>query len=446
MCFFEGLDKENIRWFVLRGYQGLPDHNPSKDVDIMIEVGKESKAAEILHETFREAGLTHIHSDAFGHIHCYIGINAEEKFAIHIDLVEGYISKGFEVLTFDELYQHVVKYNGINVLDDFMNGMMLLIYKIFGYRNAKLKQSYQDDIAKTAETYEQEFRESLKKLVGDELTNRLCELIAKKDFCGVIALEREFTRKLKHYTFFKRPFTTIKYVCEFFMQKVCRIVFNYRKYAKTFAVIAPDGTGKTTFLDSLIELMNFYYVNDGNDNRFHVYHFRPEIMPNLGKVGERAGVMKQDVDFTNPHRSKPANPISSLFRISYYTLDYILGWQKCVRNDVHYDRYTVFDRYSYDFIVDPLRTKLNLPESVRRFFVALTPQPKIVFVLDADPEIIFARKQELELDEIRRQVDEYRKLAKRKPSRFKVISAEKTPDEMAEEAAHILLGTYTNKL
>lgn len=93
----------------------------------------------------------------------------------------------------------------------------------------------------------------------------------------------------------------------FWFQKANRILFNYKKYAKTFAVMAPDGTGKTTFLDALLEQLCFYYVNVPEDNRFSVYHFRPSILPNLGAVGEKAGVMKQDTNFTDPHRSKPAN-------------------------------------------------------------------------------------------------------------------------------------------
>ena len=210
--------------------------------------------------------------------------------------------------------------------------------------------------------------------------------------------------------------------------------------------MAPDGTGKTTFLEALLKELNFYYVNDENDNRFHVYHFRPSILPNLGAVGEKAGVMKQDTDFTNPHRSKPANPLSSLIRISYYTLDYIIGWQKCVRNDVHYDRYSVFDRYSYDFIVDPRRTKLNLPESIRTFFVKLTPQPGIVFVLNAKPETVYVRKQELPLEEIERQAKMYKKVAESNKKRFVMIDAEQKPEEMAEQAIHYIMNKYTEKI
>lgn len=445
-CFLEQLSNNGIRWFILRGYEGLPNANPSKDVDIMVEVGQEKKACKLLKETFSEFGLKYFYSVTYGHAHCYLGMELTTQFSIHIDLIEGYISKGYEVFTFDELYQHVIPYNGMNVLDDLMNGIMLLVYKIFGYHHAKLKHAYQADIFKAQQEYPEEFHDILLKIAGDELGIKLNDLITQKDFDAVVALEPEFTKALKKYTFKIRPWSTIRYSAEFLWQKVSRIIFNYKKYAKTFAVMAPDGTGKTTFLEALLKELNFYYVNDENDNRFHVYHFRPSILPNLGAVGEKTGVMKQDTDFTNPHRSKPANPFSSLIRISYYTLDYIIGWQKCVRNDVHYDRYSVFDRYSYDFIVDPMRTKLNLPESVRKFFVKLTPQPKIVFCLDASPDVIYKRKQELSLEEITRQISEYRKLANTDTERFKVINAEQTPEEMAREAAAIVIGRYTEKL
>lgn len=440
------LEKNKIRWFILRGYEGLPNSNPSKDVDIMIETGKIKQAESIIKNVFASEGLEYFYPTVFGHAHCYLGMNTKNLFSIHIDLIEGYVSKGFEVFTFDELYKHTVDYNGIIVLDDLMNGIMLVVYKIFGYHNAKLKPAYQKDILKAQQNYPKEFESILKKIAGEKLGERLNTLISNSSFDEVVALEPQFTKALKRYTFKARPIKTIAYSCEFLFQKISRIVFNYKKYAKTFAVMAPDGTGKTTFLESLIALMKFYYVNDKSDNRFHVYHFRPEILPNLGEVGEKAGVMKQDTDFTNPHRSKPANPLSSLVRITYYTLDYIIGWQKCVRNDVHYDRYTVFDRYSYDFIVDPGRTKLNLPEGVRKFFVKLTPQPKIVFTLDASPEVVYSRKQELTLEEIDRQRNKYLKLAESNKKRFKIIDAEREPSVMATEAVEILLKQYTEKL
>ena len=110
----------------------------------MIEVGKEKCARELLKQSYKENGMTRIHCVQFGHTHCYIGTSTENTIAIHIDLIEGYISKGYEIFTFDELYSYVIKYNGMFILNDFMNGIMLVVYKIFGYHHAKLKQCYRD--------------------------------------------------------------------------------------------------------------------------------------------------------------------------------------------------------------------------------------------------------------------------------------------------------------
>lgn len=444
--FFAGLNKRNIRWFIIRGFEGLPNNNPSKDVDVMVEVGKGKEAEKILIASYKRAGLTNLHSDTFGHIHCYVGMNIEQRVSIHIDLVEGYISKGYEVLTFDELYKHVINYNGMNVLDPFMNGVMLIVYKIFAYNKTKLKDAYQTEIYDIYKKHPEQLYSLLEKMTNPSLANEMCNHINKKDFDGLVNHEPEFTKALKKYTFRKRPLKTIYYICEFLMQKIIRIIFKYKSYAKTFAVVAPDGAGKTTFLDNLLSDLSFFYVQRIEDGRFHVYHFRPSILPNLGAVGEKTGVMQQDKNFTSPHRAKVSNPLSSLFRISYYTLDYIIGWNKCVRNDVHYDRYSVFDRYSYDFIVDPRRIRIGLPRKIREFFVSLTPKPDLVFYLDASPETIFSRKQELTYDEIKNQISIYRELSKKDKKRFIVLDAEKKPEDLSDEATKIILERYTEKL
>ena len=444
--FFKQLNSESIKWFIVRGYEGLPDKNNSKDVDVIVEIGKEKKAAEILKKVFKVNGLEYLHKDKFGHITCYIGMSLKKQMSIHIDLIEGYVSKGYEVFSFDELYKHVIKYNDLFVLDEYMNGVMLLVYKIFGYKRPMLKDSYIKEIKESFSKYEKEFKEIFDKLLGKELSKKIIEFIKNDNFEEILKLEPKFTKNIKKYTFYKRPLKTIKYKIEFYCQKINRIIFNYRKYAKTFSVMAPDGTGKTTFLDNLIESLNFYYVNNPKDNRFHVYHFRPGLLPNLGELGEKAGIMEQDKDFENPHRSKPANPISSFLRCSYYVLDYIVGWQKCVRNDVHYDRFSIFDRYCYDIIVDPLRTKLNLPKFIRKFLTFFIPKPKIVFYLEASPDVILSRKKELTREEIVSQTAEYKNIVKTNKKRFKTISAEKTVDEMVDEALKIILNEYTERI
>ena len=438
-------EEKNIRYFVLRNYEKLPEQNIGKDVDIIVEPSRLKEAKRILKSIYRNNGLLYYDEAVFDRLNCTHGMGLENHTGIHIDLIGGYLVRGYEIYTFEELYAHTKWYNGFCVLDEFFDGIMLFIYKQFGYGTPKLKEKYKDGIYNTYKKYSKEFQQEIARITSLTFAERTMGYIERKDFDAVLACSKELNKKLKIYAKKKAYVRTMGRRIRFLFNRLDRAVFRYRKFTRAFAVLAPDGTGKTTFLDALIKELNHYYVSGEKDGKFHVYHFRPTILPNLGAVGEKAGVMEQDKDWTNPHRNKPANPLSSLIRIAYYTMDYLIGWQKCVRKDVHYDRFSVFDRYSYDFIVDTLRTKLGLPKWVRRFFVRLTPQPKIVFVLQAAPDVIYERKQELTREEIERQLNVYGELAETH-KRFYTINAEQTPEKMANEAMKVILEQYAEKL
>lgn len=441
----ERFKENNIRYFVLRNYQNLPEQNIGKDVDIIVEPNKLKEAKKILKNVYAENNLVYYDEAVFDKLNCMHGMGVDNQTGIHIDLIGGYYVKGHQIYTFDELYQHTKWYHGFCVLDEFFDGIMLLVYKQFGYSKPKLKQSYRDTISSAYAKYTQQFETEIARITSEHLAAKICQCIKENDYDKLIGYSPELNKQLRAYARRKSFIINLAGKCRYIWQRIDRVVLRYRKYTRNFAVLAPDGTGKTTFLDALIKELNAYYVSGENDGKFHVYHFRPNILPNLGALGEKAGVMEQDKDWTNPHRGKPANPISSLLRIAYYTFDYIIGWQKCVRSDVHHDRFSIFDRYSYDLIIDPIRTKLGLPKWIRKFFVRITPQPKIVFVLDADPEVIYARKQELSKEEINRQIGEYRKLAN-SHKRFRVINAEQLPEQMAKQALKIILEQYTEYL
>ena len=153
--------------------------------------------------------------------------------------------------------------------------------------------------------------------------------------------------------------------------------------------------------------------------------------------------MKEDTNFTVPHRSKPANPFSSFLRMAYYWLDYRLFVPLIVRRNAKWDFVTVFDRYIYDFLVDPHRSRINLPYWIRKCFAATVPQPRLVFILYADADTIYARKPELPRDEIERQLREYLRLAG-SSSRFVLLDASQTPEQLTDQAVSCILKNFSN--
>ena len=95
----------------------------------------------------------------------------------------------------------------------------------------------------------------------------------------------------------------------------------------------------------------------------HVYfHFRPMLFGNLGEVAHSAGI-KKDVDrnFDKPHRGGKTGILSSLVRLGYYSVDYILGYFLRVKPVTRITRLAIFDRYYTDIICDSRRIRIYLP-------------------------------------------------------------------------------------
>ena len=70
-----------------------------------------------------------------------------------------------------------------------------------------------------------------------------------------------------------------------------------------------------------------------------------------------------------PHESEPSGWIGSFFRLAYYTIDYVFGyWIKVRVSIAKQPCLFVFDRYFFDNIIDPRRSRLSLPTWVVQIF------------------------------------------------------------------------------
>ena len=171
-------------------------------------------------------------------------------------------------------------------------------------------------------------------------------------------------------------------------------VHNYLGTGTGFAIgfTGPDGAGKTTVIDMVIDRLG-----DVFRKAHSYYHFRPALFGNLGDVAHKAGVKKEvDRNYNDPHRGGRTSPISSLARLSYYTIDYIVGYWVKVKSQTRITRLVVFDRYFNDIICDPRRSRIYLPyrflDMWRKLFI---PQLRYNILLTASTDTILKRKREL---------------------------------------------------
>lgn len=440
-AFLKKCSSSNIKNFILRNYEGLPEHNSSKDVDIIIEPGSYKQCLHILLNTYKEANFDYYYVMNYERAHCVYGFDSINKLSIHIDIIEGYANKGYELFEFDELYNNTIDYKFFKVLNPTYDAIMLLFYKIVGVR--ELKQKYQDKISDIYKTNKSDIDNILRRKLDFNCSNQVIMNLESSNYINIESNAYLIGKSAKKHFFKRNVVNTIIGKYKFLKEKAYNIIWCPKKMQKMIVVEAPDGTGKTTFIDNLIILIAKNYVADVSKSR--VYHFRPSYLPNLGAAGEKVGVMKQDKDFTNPHRAKPAGFISSLIRMTYYWMDYLIGVPLILRKNAQFDKITIFDRYIYDFLVDPYRSRIMLPLWLRRVYARCVKQPQITFVLDADADTIYARKQELTKEEIERQLVEFRKLKKYGKNVF-ILDATKTPEKIAEDAMKIILDKFTVKL
>jgi thymidylate kinase len=69
-------------------------------------------------------------------------------------------------------------------------------------------------------------------------------------------------------------------------------------------------------------------------------------------------------------------------------------------NHLRRDKVVIYDRYYYDFLIDPERCALNVsPYLVKLSYKLLIPKPSITIYVTVPPQLAFQRKGELGLEE-----------------------------------------------
>ena len=179
------------------------------------------------------------------------------------------------------------------------------------------------------------------------------------------------------------------------------------------AVLGPDGVGKSTLLHNLDQTLGPCFT------RRRIYKFRPDVF----------NTIKPETQ-PRPHARTPRGRILSWAKMFYYAADWWLGFLVRLLPEKSRGVLLLFDRDFNDVVVDRRRYLVRGVRNLARVLRRALPQADATFILTADPEAVHARKPELSLAELRRQLAAYRWLASRH-SRMHVICADQPADEVA---------------
>ena len=409
-----GFLNERAEYAVLRNYQGLPDDNSSRDIDIIISKRCFREIKRELVECICQEGwriVTYLNSDRLITFVCAKNVDNETEI-VQWDFFINTSVWGVELMSAEEFLEHRV-WNGflwhVDVVGEFLD--KYLYNRAVGasypakYENIRLQiTDYRLQITDNSQQILTPAEQSSRppKTGGQyDAHRRVAEKLNGVFGCGDLVVCDSMSGRRLLWNAVKwnlkyRPMGLIVGVCAFLYW----FVRNYLRSNTGFAIgfTGPDGVGKTTVIDMLIARLGDVF------RTAHSYmHFRPMLFGNLGEVAHSAGLKKEvDRDYTNPHRGGRVGVVSSLVRLAYYSVDYIVGYWLKVKSQIRITRLVIFDRYYTDVICDSRRSRIFLNYKFLYWFGwAFVPRLDYNVLLTAQVETILARKRELTEEGIR---------------------------------------------
>lgn len=385
-----GFLNEKADYAVLRNFEGLPDKNIARDIDIIITRKSYKAIKKSLVELIDKSGwkiVTYLHSDRLITFVCAT-TTEEATDIVQWDFFFDTSVWGIQLMSAEEFLAHK-QFNGFLYYVG-TEGQFLDKYLY----NRAVGSKYPEKYRATREAVE------TSPIVAEKL-------IATFDYKTIAECDKANGRMLLLAAMWsnmkKRPLALIDSIIYFLYTFIKNYICSNTGISIGFT--GPDGSGKTTIIDLLLERIAPVF---GKAHKY--YHFRPTLFGNLGEVAHSAGIKKEvDRDYSNPHRGGKTGKASSLARLAYYSIDYIVGYFVKVKTAIRITRVVIFDRYFTDIICDSRRSRIYLnPKFLYRWGKLFIPSLDYNILLTASSDSILARKRELDkegIDTINSKID-----------------------------------------
>jgi len=188
--------------------------------------------------------------------------------------------------------------------------------------------------------------------------------------------------------------------------------------------------GKSSFSAELLEMFRPVFASG------RVLQWRPQVI--------KPRPEKNPLIFEPPHGKPAHGKVESMLRLLAVLVDYWVGEVVLIRPLLARSGLLVYDRNLHDILLATKRSLYGGPLWLLLLLERMVPHNELVFLtLEADPETILQRKQEVSPEEVGRQCTEYRRLAQRLPNSH-VIRTDRDLEQCVAEGSRILVG-YLNQ-
>lgn len=426
--FFSRLNEAKVRYCVLRNYQSLPYDLDGSDIDMLIAEDDFDAVCGLLYSVaaeFRGRCISRLRALRTRTV-AFCGRYDAEWWGVRFDAFPFVGTNDFDILSADHVLQRSLPHNGVWVANANDASVAAFLKEILGAGHDQ--KGYSSEASRAYAEERHLYASEFKNLFGNRTFRKHLKPLLEGKQRNLFHQKKLLRRNCRWFFFRRHPLQSFARYLSRCVNHLQRI---WRPPGVSVAVLGTDGSGKSTIIEGIRSPLE-----RALHTRMLYGHLRPNLLPSLARL---LGRPESEGPVTDPHGSKPSGFGGSLLRITYYSIDYILGyWFKVFPLLVKRPTIWVFDRYFYDYLIDPRRSRVSLPKWIVKLCSVFIPRADIILCLGAEPEIVHARKPEIPIREVRRQVGQLKEFCVKEP-RAVWISTGCTIKESIDQALEAII-------
>jgi hypothetical protein len=418
---FEVLDREGVPYCVMHGYDRYPDSLGSSDVDCIVPPAVlPHRLAALLHANRHYIGADPAQWQ--GHLNQFITLAwqgpGRAPCFLDLDMHPGYHHGKCLFYSSDEVLKTRRRCRQFWVPAPDVEFGCYLVKKI---AKGSLNEQQGETLSELYGRDPAGCGRQVARFWGSESTALLTSAAAGRKWEDVRNHLPELRRELLRRATLRQPLAVAR-------SKLSSVLHRSREWwtlpnGLHVVLLGPDGVGKSTVLERVCQ--DLAPLFEGTEVRT----FAPAL---LGGNSQGPPVIARPHD--KPLRSLPA----SLAKAAYWLVFYSVGYHLTVRFGLANSALWINHRYLVDALVDPRRYRYKGPLWLLWLIWRLVPKPDLIVLLDAPAEAVQARKQEVPLEETRRQCAAYRTLVEGM-SNGRIVDAAPPPEAVVGEVNQTIL-------